>query len=145
MVESGIRNGSKVMLNFSLALEQGEEIDSNFDGDPVELLVGNGDMLPGFEEVLIGLLAGETVETIIGHDKAFGEANPDNQQRFPIKSFENSIELTEGLVVSFADPAGGELPGVVIAVNEDYVEVDFNHPLAGKNILFKAHIHEVLS
>ena len=149
MTEQGnrviIQEGSRVRLNFSLSLEQGEEIDSNFNADPVELLVGNGDMLPGFESVLLGLGSGDSVEQLISSENAFGASNPDNRQRFKKVDFERSIDLSLGLVVSFTDPAGGELPGIVCAIDDDSVEVDFNHPLAGKNILFKACINEVLS
>lgn len=144
-----IQQGSRVKLNFSLALEEGDnngvEIDSNFNAEPVELLVGGGDMLPGFESVLLGLGAGDSVEQLIGHENAFGASNPDNLQRFKKDTFDASIDLAIGLVVSFADPAGGELPGIVRTIETDCVEVDFNHPLAGKNILFRAQIHEVLN
>ena len=55
-------------------------------------------------------------------------------------SFDPQIELAAGLVVSFADAAGGELPGIVRSFDEDEVTVDFNHPLAGRTIIFDVHI-----
>lgn len=145
MPENIVKAGSRITLNFSLFLEQGEEIDSNFDSAPVELLLGNGDMLDSFEAVLIGAQAGESIEQLIPCEQAFGQSNEQNRQRFPRRSFDSDMELTPGLVISFADKTGAELPGVVAEVENDYVLVDFNHPLADKNIIFKARVHEVLS
>ena len=145
MTELTVTNGSRVILNFALHLEDGREIDNNFDADPVELLVGNGDMFASFEASLLGLKAGEQVEQVIPCEQAFGRSQEENRQRFARRLFDNDIELAPGLVVSFADKANAELPGVVVELSDEYVLVDFNHPLADENIVFKARISEVLS
>ena len=145
-----IKHGSLVSLHFSLALENGELIDSNFQARPASFRIGDGNMLPGFEAVLIGLCAGDTVETLLQPDSAFGAVNPKNRHSFPIAKFSNLLEdellPTEvGSVVAFKDAAGFDLPGVVAAINNDNIIIDFNHPLAGKAILFKAAIFAVVA
>lgn len=135
---------SKITLNFSLSLPDGSVIDSNFDQQPVELVLGAGDMLAGFEKALLGLQAGDELDTLITSEEAFGQYNDANIQRFKRSIFASGFELSEGLVVSFADSAGAELPGVVLSFDEEYVEVDFNHPLAGKDVAFRARIQAVI-
>ncbi len=145
-----IEQGSLVEMHFSLALESGELIDSNFAGKPARFRIGDGNVLPGFEETLLGLETGMEVEKLIPAEKAFGLVNPDNRQTFPIAKFQHLLDddliPTEiGSVVSFRDPGGGELPGVVASIDEHRVVVDFNHPLAGKSILFRAKILSVVA
>ena len=146
---SPIVAGSQVTLYFSLALPGGGIIDSNFDKKPASFRLGDGQMLPGFEHVLLGLCSGEEVETTLEAKEAFGERNPRNEQAFPLEKFEHLLEdnlvpTKVGSVVSFKDAGGFNLPGVVKSIGEKTVSVDFNHPLAGKAIVFKARIVSVL-
>jgi FKBP-type peptidyl-prolyl cis-trans isomerase SlpA len=148
--ELAIEQGSLVEMHFSLALESGELIDSNFAGKPARFRIGDGNVLPGFEETLLGLETGMEAEKLIPAEQAFGLVNPDNRQTFPIAKFQHLLDddliPTEiGSVVSFRDPGGGELPGVIASIDEHRVVVDFNHPLAGKSILFRAKILSVVA
>ena len=135
--------GKIVRLHFALMLENNEPIDSNFDKDPVCFTVGDGNLLPGFEHVLLGLKAGDANEVLISANAAFGVVNEDNIQRFPRYQFPPDLALTTGLVINFSDTAGNNQAGVVKQFDSAWVEVDFNHPLAGRNIRFKFHIHDV--
>ncbi len=133
-----IREGSEVSLHFSLILEGGKEIDSTRSGSPAFFTLGDGSLLPGFESVLVGLSAGDAEQILIHSSEAFGEKIDDNirlMKRDLFKEIDVSESLEIGLIVSFDGP-GGELPGVIIDVTNDFVKVDFNHPLAGKDILF---------
>ena len=144
-----IQQGSGVSLHFSLSLPGGEEIDSNFARAPASFRVGDGNLLPGFEQTLMGLQAGDEIAVELQPEQAFGEVNPDNRQSFTREQFQHILDdevlpVSEGSVVSFRDPAGHELPGVVERIGEQSVTVNFNHPLAGKTIIFKARIVSVL-
>lgn len=145
-----IEQGSLVSLHFSLALENGELIDSNFSTKPASFRLGDGSMLPGFEAELLGLHRGDSVETLLQPDAAFGAVNQKNRHQFPIAKFgillEDDLVPTKiGSVVAFKDAAGFDLPGVVVDINPEMITVDFNHPLAGKAILFKAAIVSVVA
>jgi len=135
-----IGNTSRVTLHFSLSLDDGSVIDSNFDQTPATLSIGDGNLPRGFEEHLLGMSAGHKASFTVLPEKAFGQHNPSNIQHVKRKSFAADMALSEGLVVSFADANKGELPGVIQAIGEDEVTVDFNHPLAGKNLIFKVEI-----
>ena len=132
-----------MFLNFSVSLEDGSEVDSNFGGEPVSFVVGDGNLLPGFEQALMGMQPGQRhVFTILPED-AFGQPNDNNVQTVARDHFDDDVALEIGLVFSFADAAGGELPGLIVAFDEEEVTVDFNHPLAGRTILFDVHVHRV--
>jgi FKBP-type peptidyl-prolyl cis-trans isomerase SlpA len=134
-----IQPGDRVRLHFALQLESGEEVDTTRRGRPVSLVVGDGSLLPGFEAVLVGLKAGDDEQALLEPEAAFGPHRAENVQVLARDRFEAGLALEEGLVVSFAGP-GGELPGVVRRVMEDSVEVDFNHPLAGRRLVFDVSI-----
>ena len=133
----------KVTLHFSIALENGQQIDSTFKKKPARFVFGDENFLPGFEKALVGLKAGDKRSFFFDPGQAFGEHNPDNVRRMPKKGFSDDLSLEEGLIVSFADVNQAELPGVIKTVGDNYVIVDFNHPLAGKNIHFKVEIIDI--
>ncbi|MBK8187010.1 MAG: peptidylprolyl isomerase [Cellvibrio sp.] len=136
MRDLSIGPGTKVTLHFALRLQDGEVIDSNFERDPATFVVGDGNLLPGFEKAIFGLLEGERKTLTISPEQGFGQRNPNNLQEFPRSEFAPDMELKEGLVLSFSDAQKTELPGVVSHFDENVVIVDFNHPLAGRDIVF---------
>ena len=138
-----IDSGSRIKLHFALRLLDGQEVDTTFDKDAAELTVGDGNLPEGFEECLIGLTTGDRKTFTVLPEKAFGQPNPQNVQAMKRSSFPLDMPLSKGLMVSFADAQGAELPGVVSDIEGDWVTVDFNHPLAGKELHFEVQILEV--
>ena len=134
--------GTKVILYFSIRLDTGELVDSTGD-NPAVFMVGDGNLLPGFEQAIFGLTAGTSTSVAVTAEDGFGPAREENVQMMKCSDFDNDIKLTEGLMISFADQQKSELPGVVKRVLGDVVEVDFNHPLAGRDIVFDVEIVSV--
>lgn len=141
--ERVIGPGTSVTLHFALCLEDGEVIDSNFEQEPATFTVGDEQLLPGFEQALFGLKAGDTRTFHIAPEDGFGQHNPSNVQHMPRAQFGADLPLEEGLVLSFADAQQTELPGVVREFDDQQVVVDFNHPLAGRTIVFEVAILRV--
>ncbi|MCL5041431.1 MAG: FKBP-type peptidyl-prolyl cis-trans isomerase [Gammaproteobacteria bacterium] len=139
MSENRINQDSQVTLHFTLKLPGGEVVDSTLDKQPATFKAGDGSLLPGFEQALYGLKAGDKRSFEITPEQGFGPGNPQNIQVMPRDNF-NEMELETGLLVIFQDAAGGELPGVVKTIHDTTVEVDFNHPLAGKVVTFEVEI-----
>jgi FKBP-type peptidyl-prolyl cis-trans isomerase SlpA len=135
----------KVELHFSLKLaDTGELVDSTFEKKPAEMVIGDGNLPAAFEAVIHGMRAGERKIERIEPKDGFGQHNPSNVQRIPKDQFDPSVELSEGLVVSFQDKAKSELPGVVSTIDDTMVTVDFNHPLAGCDLEFEVEILSVV-
>jgi FKBP-type peptidyl-prolyl cis-trans isomerase SlpA len=141
--ELNISSNTKVSLNFSITLETGDVVDSNFDRAPVSFVMGDGSLLPGFEACLLGLKQGDEAAFTIFPEDGFGEPQEANYQDIPRHTFSNDADLEIGMVFSFADAAGGELPGVVDSFDENTVRVNFNHPLAGRTLRFEVKIDRV--
>ena len=142
-----IGEGSRITLHFALLLPSGEEIDTTRRGQPATLTMGDGNLLPGFEAVLIGMQEGDDAQITVAAADAFGERNPANVQVMPKDRFTDfgpDQTLEPGLMISF-QAADGELPGVVTDVYADTVKIDFNHPLSGNDIVFDVSILSVES
>jgi FKBP-type peptidyl-prolyl cis-trans isomerase SlpA len=143
MRELAIGPGTKITLHFALQLDNGDMVDSNFERAPATFTVGDGNLLPGFEKALFGMLEGEHKTVVIKPEDGFGQRNPNNIQEIARSQFSPDLELSEGLMLSFADAQKTELPGVVQRYDDEVVVVDFNHPLAGRNILFEVAIIKI--
>jgi FKBP-type peptidyl-prolyl cis-trans isomerase SlpA len=125
-----------------VALENGIELDNTrVRAEPVSLVIGDGNLLPGFENALIGLRAGDRRTVHLPPEDAFGAWNPDNVQTFDTVKFAERPQLEQ--MIEFEDKSKATLAGVVKSVNDDMTEVDFNHPLAGRNVVFEVEIVRV--
>ncbi len=137
--EQRIAAATQVTLHFAIKLDNGDVVDSTFDKQPATFKVGDGNLLPGFEQALYGLKAGDKRSLPIAPEQGFGQPNPQNVQVMPRSQFKD-MELAEGLLVIFSDAANAELPGMVQSFDDNQVSVDFNHPLAGKTLSFEVEI-----
>lgn len=142
MTDVRIGPDKEVTLHFALKLDNGDVVDSTFDKQPATFKVGDGNLLPGFEQAIYGLKAGDKCSLPIAPEQGFGQGNPQNIQVMSRSQFEG-MELSEGLLVIFNDAANAELPGVVKTFDDSQVTIDFNHPLAGKALSFEVEIIEV--
>ena len=136
--------GTRIWLHFSILLIDGSEVDSTREAEPAVFTFGDGSLLPGFENAIKGLREGESAKFEIEAENGFGECTELNIQELPIESFDAVGELEAGLVVSFGSPSG-ERPGIIKAVGDSKVIVDFNHPLAGRALIFDVTILNVRS
>jgi FKBP-type peptidyl-prolyl cis-trans isomerase SlyD len=139
-----------VSLTYELRLNQsdGDIIESLTAESPLTFLYGSGNLLPKFEENISGLTAGEQFIFDIKASEAYGEFNNDAVVDVPISAFEKDGQIDEQLLktgtqIPMQDSAGNRLTGVVKAVNEKNVTMDFNHPLAGQHLYFKGEITEI--
>lgn len=142
MTNLSIAAGTVVTLNFALKLSDGSVIDTTFGKKPATFSVGDGKLLPGFEEAIQGLEVGASDTFVIKPEKGFGQSNPNNIQVFARDQFKD-VDLIEGLMISFADAQKAETPGVVKSFDEQEVTIDFNHPLAGRNVHFQVEIIDI--
>ncbi|MFT0182515.1 FKBP-type peptidyl-prolyl cis-trans isomerase [Pseudomonas sp. Snoq117.2] len=139
MAEITIGPDTRVTLHFAIKLQNGDVVDSTFDKAPATFTVGDGNLLPGFEQSLFGLEAGTKTSLTIPPERGFGQPNDGNLQTMARDDF-SDMELSPGLLIIFSDAAGGEMPGVVKSYDDDQVIIDFNHPLAGRVLTFDVEI-----
>lgn len=143
MNELPVDKGTRVTLHFALKFTDGQVIDSTFDSEPASLEIGDENLPENFEAYLMGMKAGEKACFDVPPEKGFGQHNPNNVQAFKRSDFSADMVLEPGVMISFADARQAELPGVVSKVEGDEVTVDFNHPLAGRTLVFDVQIIDV--
>ena len=139
MAEITIGPDTRVTLHFAIKLQNGDVVDSTFDKAPATFTIGDGNLLPGFEQALFGLEAGAKTSLTIPPERGFGQPNDGNLQTMARDDF-TDMELSPGLLIIFSDAAGGEMPGVVKSYDDEQVIIDFNHPLAGRVLTFDVEI-----
>ncbi len=140
MTKSVIEPGSRVHLSFSLSLAEGTPVDSAAPEAPLAITIGSGELFEALEDLLLGLSAGERRRFEIPASQAFGPARDDAIHTLPRDVFPPELAVEAGQVIGFATPSGQEVPGVVVAVGETEVNVDFSHPLSGHDLVFEVEI-----
>lgn len=139
----GAGPGTAVTLHFALRLADGALVDATPTDGAATFCWGDGRIPGAFEGLLRGLRAGDRARFEVPAAQAFGLRQPHNVHRRPRSEFPEHLGLEAGLVLQFQDPRGDGVPGVVRSVTDDDVEVDFNHPLAGHDLIFEVDIVEV--
>ena len=139
-----ISPASTVTLHLSLTLEDGTVAESTFDDEPLTLIMGDGSLAEGLELGLYGLRPGDTQRLELYPEQAFGLRDPGKVHQLPRADFAAEMALEPGLIIGFTTPAGEELSGTIMSFDDDRVEVDFNHPLAGRVVVFDVEIIDVV-
>ncbi|WP_413700069.1 FKBP-type peptidyl-prolyl cis-trans isomerase [Psychromonas sp. KJ10-10] len=140
-----IKSDSEVMMHFSIRLADGSAVDSSkVDDKPAKFVMGDGSLTANFERCLLGLTEGQSESFTLAPEDAFGLPNPDNVHHLELSKFSKEVPAEVGTIITFTQPDGSELPGVIREVVADSVTVDFNHPLAGQTLTFDVDVLEVL-
>jgi len=116
-------------------------IDSNKGSMPLEFVTGKGQIIPGLEEQLVGMEKGESKTITVKAADAYGEVNPEAKQTLPREQFEG-IDLQKGMTLYGQGEGGQTVQVTVVDFNDQEVTIDFNHPLAGKDLEFEVTVTE---
>ena len=132
-----IKNGKVVNVHYVGTLSDGTEFDnSRTKGTRLKFEIGSGRMLPGFENAVISMNVGETKKFSLTSEQAYGSPNPEAVQSVPRTQFGTGGEISVGTTVTGQNPNGQPVRATVKSIDEDTVLLDFNHPLAGKDLNF---------
>ena len=135
--------GNTVKVHYTGKLEDGTVFDSSRDRDPLEFQIGQGQIIPGFEEAVVGMSPGETKTTTVPAEKAYGERRDDMQSVVPKDRLPDDLEPEVGQTLQAKNEEGQVIPVRVVGVGDDEVTLDANHPLAGENLTFDIEVVEV--
>jgi FKBP-type peptidyl-prolyl cis-trans isomerase SlpA len=135
---------SLVTLHYRIALPGGQPLISTFDGNPATLQLGAGELLPQIERLLDGLESGSEHSFELEPEQAFGARRDDLIERVKREHLP-ATEVVEAMsIMEFSAPDGSRYSGLITEVGDDSVLIDFNHPLAGKQIRVDVRIVGVL-
>lgn len=135
--------GSQVTMYFTLSLTDGTVADSTEEGEPLTFTMGDGTLIEGLEMVLYGLKVGDKQCLEIGPRDTFGFPDEEKLHTLPRSEFSSELPLEEGIVLGFTTPSGQEVPGTIHEVRDEEVVIDFNHPLAGRPVVFDVEILDI--
>lgn len=130
---------SLVTLHYRITLPNGQPLISTFDATPATLQLGAGEMLPGMEQLIIGLEIGSNHVFELEPENAFGPHRPELMERVKREHMPNE-EIEAMSIMEFTAPDGSRYSGLVREIDAQSALIDFNHPLAGKSIRFEVKI-----
>ena len=131
-----------VSMDYELTVDNAV-IDSSEEGDPIVFLQGVGNIVPGLEKAIQGMKVGESKEVEVKAAEAYGEFDPDNFIEVPKNEFPEDIPLEVGTEIGVNDENGDELTAYIEEVDLEKITLNFNHPLAGKDLKFKVKITDI--
>ncbi|RMF09903.1 MAG: peptidylprolyl isomerase [Alphaproteobacteria bacterium] len=136
--------GDRVRVHYTGRTDQGMEFESSRNREPLEVTLGQGQVIPGFEAALIGMAEGDTKTVTIPEAEAYGPRRPELVHEVPRSDIPPEIELEPGRTLLANTPDGNQLRLEVKAVTDETVTVDANHPLAGENLTFDLEMVDVI-
>lgn len=131
--------GDTVRVHYTGTLDDGTEFDSSRDGDPIEFVLGEGQVIEGFDEVLLGMSEGESREVELPPGKAYGERSDELVIRVDREELPGDLEPEVGQTLA-VETDEGQMAAWVAEVAEDTITVDLNHPLAGRTLTFEVEL-----
>lgn len=137
-------NGDTVRVHYKGTLGDGTEFDSSEGRDPLEFVVGEGQVIPGFDAAVTELSVGESTTVTIPAAEAYGEHSDEGVQSFPRDAFPPDSAPEVGWAVELGGPNGERVPATITEVTDETITLDFNHPLAGQDLTFEIELVEVV-
>lgn len=137
-----IKPNTVVKMHYKGTLTDGSVFDSSEGREPLEFIFGIGMIIPGLEEGIKGLKEGDKKTINVSSDKAYGEKQEEALQEVPKNQLPQDVELAVGMQLAAQGPQG-VIPVIIADIKEETVLIDFNHPLAGKDLVFEVEITNI--
>ena len=132
-----------VSFHYQLSEESGAEVESSHGREPMTFLFGHSGIIPGLEQAMAGHVAGDKFDAVVAAKDAYGERREDFVQRVPKKYFKDAEHLRPGMVTMLNTREGGPRQVTVGKIGSSVIDVDLNHPLAGKTLTFDIEITDI--
>lgn len=133
---SQAKSGDTVRVHYTGTLDDGTQFDSSAGREPLEFVLGTGQVIPGFDQAVEGMVIGAAKEVRIPAVEAYGERNPELTQEVPKSALPGDMTPEVGMPLQARGPDGQVFNLVVTAVADESITVDGNHPLAGQALNF---------
>ena len=131
-----VKSGDTVRIHYVGSLSDGTKFDSSEGRDPLEFVVGAGQIISGLDKALVGMAVGERKNVNVPAEEAYGNADPNARQSVSRKQIPEHIPLDPGTQLQVKTAEGQTINVVVAEVTDDAVVLDANHALAGKDLVF---------
>lgn len=132
-----VHYGETAVVRYEGVLADGSVFDSTEGIEPLEFVVGSGSVIHGFDEAVASMDVGETKCVTVPAREAYGEYSEERIERSPMYAIPNAKDIQVGKLFYFATEEGMRFPATVLEISEGIATIDFNHPLAGKDLTFE--------
>ena len=129
--------GDTVTVQYTGTLEDGTVFDSSEGREPLQFTIGSGDLIPGFEEAVVGMEPGQTRKATLAPEEAYGERSEEMVFQVERDQLPEDVDPDVGDRLEAKDPQGNKFAVSVAAVQDEAVTLDANHPLAGRDLTFE--------
>ena len=135
-----------VLVNYKGSYDgpTGEVFDSSFDREPIKFKLGEKMMIPGFENLVLGMSPGDTKEELLNPDEAYGPHREDYVMKMGKEKFPDDFEFDIGGIVQGSTPDGQPVLARIVEAHGPEVTLDFNHPLSGRSLSFKVELLDIV-
>lgn len=140
---SAISKDKVVVFHYTLTTDDGEQVETSKDKEPLPYLHGASNIVPGLEKEMEGKTAGDTFSVSVAPAEGYGEKTGPGPQSVDRSEFPENVELYEGMAFTAQAEGGQEVPLWIDSIEGDKVMVDNNHPLAGETLNFEVEIVSV--
>lgn len=137
------KTGDKVKVHYTGKLDDGNVFDSSEGRDPMQFVIGAKELIPDFEEAIVGMSPGDSKTVKITSDRAFGPRRDELVTDIDSNNIPPEMELQVGQRLNATDPNGQTVTVTVVALTDSGVKVDANHPLAGEDLTFDIELVEI--
>lgn len=128
--------GDTVRVNYTGKLKDNTVFDSSLQSEPLEFIIGDGMVIPGFEEAIIGMAVGQSKTIEVPSEQAYGPYQNDLVMKISRSEIPAEIKPEVGSQIRVVDQMGEDFIMTIIDFDDGYVTLDANHPLAGKDLIF---------
>jgi peptidylprolyl isomerase len=135
--------GDTVMVHYEGKLSDGTVFDASVGGDPLEFTIGEGQIIQGFEQAVVGMNIGESKTTTIPSDQAYGPHQSELVVNVDRTQLPPDLQIEIGQQLQIQQAPGQFIPVTVTDVSDQKVTLDANHPLAGKDLVFDIQLMEI--
>ena len=139
-----VKNGDSVKIHYTGKFEDGTEFATSINDDPMQFTIGKGQVIAGFEEVILGMEEGEEKKSTVPMEKAFGPRTEDNVVVVEKEKFPEHIQIEVGKQLQIQSADGRTSQVRIADISANLITLDANHPLAGKNLIFSIKLLEIL-
>ncbi len=140
---AGVKEGDTVKVHYTGKLGDGTVFDTSAEREPLEFKVGAGMVIPGFEQAVLGLQPGESTDTTISPENAYGPRNDELVTNVNKEQLPEDMEVAIGQQLQVSMQNGQTAVVMVTDVTESFITIDANHPLAGQELTFSIEVVEV--
>lgn len=140
-----VKQGDTVKVEYTGTLDNGTVFDTSEGRGPLEFVAGTGQMIPGFDNAVIGMKIGQEKEVRLQSSEAYGDYNTQLVREVPRDQILIEEELKQGMLLTVTIPNGNQVPATVKEVTNETITIDLNHPLAGKVLNFKLKVVDIVS